>query len=349
MTDRGFQRANDESRERLARLVETLTPTQLAVDLGEGWTVASALAHMGFCDRWQAERLTEMLAGRWSAQDESVIAAEHVANEALHPYWAGVDAEDVPALALEAATRLDALIAAAPNAIVDALDGTPSAYLLHRHRHRGDHLDHIERSITAVAESVDRSFVERNAESRRRLAALVERLRLTPADLALSAGDGAWTVGQILGHLTFWDRFVAARWRAALAGGPGRQPTLLPHDLADLLNDGLPPTWAAFASGAGEAAVAETMAGAEEVDRIIAGLPVEAPIGAILRERPALLDRSIHRLEHMENAEKALAMPRGISSVDNAHRDSPHTLPVPVRMPYHSQGHHSPVVTGDSS
>jgi hypothetical protein len=37
MTDRGFQRANDESRERLARLVETLTPTQLAVDLGEGW------------------------------------------------------------------------------------------------------------------------------------------------------------------------------------------------------------------------------------------------------------------------------------------------------------------------
>lgn len=52
MTDRGFQDANDQSRERLARLVATLTPARLAVDLGEGWTVASALAHMGFWDRW---------------------------------------------------------------------------------------------------------------------------------------------------------------------------------------------------------------------------------------------------------------------------------------------------------
>ena len=86
MTDRSFQDANDQSRERLARLVATLTPAQLAVDLGEGWTVASALAQMGFWDRWQAERWTEMLAGRWSAEDDSVIAAEHLANESLHPY-----------------------------------------------------------------------------------------------------------------------------------------------------------------------------------------------------------------------------------------------------------------------
>jgi len=50
MTNRSFERANDESRDRLARLAATLTPTQLHVDLGEGWTVSSALAHMGFWD-----------------------------------------------------------------------------------------------------------------------------------------------------------------------------------------------------------------------------------------------------------------------------------------------------------
>jgi hypothetical protein len=196
MTDRApatrqasFQRANDESRERLASLISTLTPTQLTIDLGEGWTVASALGHMGFWDRWQAARWTEMLAGRWTADDASIIAAEHLANDALHPYWAGIDTSDIPALALEAATKLDSLIASAPDALVDALEGTSSAYLLHRHRHRGDHLDHIERSIAAAeaavqgvggptaastaARPLDRSFIERNAEGRRRMADLV--------------------------------------------------------------------------------------------------------------------------------------------------------------------------------
>ncbi|HEX7498021.1 MAG TPA: hypothetical protein VF344_06120 [Candidatus Limnocylindrales bacterium] len=150
MTDRSFEHANDLSRERLAGLILTLTPTQLAIDLGEGWTVASALAHTGFWDRWQAARWTEMLAGRWTAGEEAVLAAEHLANEALHPYWAGIDATDIPSLALDAATTLDALIASAPDEVVDTLDGTPSAYLVHRHRHRGDHLDQIERGIAAA-------------------------------------------------------------------------------------------------------------------------------------------------------------------------------------------------------
>jgi hypothetical protein len=100
---------------------------------------------MGFWDRWQAARWQEMVTGRWSADDASVIAAEHLANEALDPYWSRVPAADLPALALEAATRLDTLAAQAPDDLVDALKGGPSAYLLHRHRHRTDHLDQIHR------------------------------------------------------------------------------------------------------------------------------------------------------------------------------------------------------------
>jgi hypothetical protein len=153
MTDRSFERANDESRARLGKLVETLTPEQLAVDLGSGWTVASALAHTGFWDRWQAERWTQVLAGKWSADDQSVVDAEHLANEALHPYWAAIDADDVPALALAAATHLDSMIAAAPDAVIDAIEATPAAYMIHRHRHRMEHVDHIERAIAAARTS----------------------------------------------------------------------------------------------------------------------------------------------------------------------------------------------------
>jgi uncharacterized damage-inducible protein DinB len=473
MTDRSFQLANDESRARLARLVATLTPRQLAVDLGEGWTVASVLGHMGFWDRWQAARWEQTLAGDWQADSASVKAAECLANDALHPYWARAAAADLGALALEAATRLDALVSAVPDSLVDQLEGSPFAYLLHRHRHRGEHLDHIERGLAAadaglpvVAAPVDRGFVERNAAARRRLASLAERLRdsdmqlpteeggwtaaqvlahvafwdrsntarwraalaaaeqgqpldpvgipyalldgltppliemvgawsgrlgtavanealaaaeeadaliesvaaivpdtliaekpnlvnrwnhreahveqveralaagrpgaaavdgsylarneaslerlrkaldgLTAADLALASGEGSWTVGQILGHLTFWDRFLAERWEAALAAGPGEQPSTMPHELADLINGGLPPTWLAFASAAPEAAIAETLAAAEAIDRLIAGLPPETPVAAILAERPALLDRSIHRFEHLDQVERAL-------------------------------------------
>ncbi len=291
---------------------------------GAGWTVASALAHTGFWDRWQGDRWEAMLAGTWSSDDDSVIAAEHLANEALHPYWAGVDSEAIPRLALEAAKRLDALIAGAPDVMVDALRGTPSAYLLHRHNHRSEHLDHIERSLAAAglavaAESapVDRSFVERNVASQRRLRDLIDSL--TPADALRPVGDGTWTIGQVLGHMAFWDRFLSARWRAALAIGPAEQPAYMSHDVADMINDGLPPAWAGFSANAPRAAFDETLAAADEVDGIVAGLPVESPAAAILAERPALLDRSIHRTEHLDAIELTLGRQQGVRMAQQAH------------------------------
>ena len=111
--------------------------------------------------------------------------------------------------------------------------------------------------------------------------------------------------------MAFWDRFLAARWRAALAVGPAAQPTYVPHELSDMLNDGLPPMWARLASDAGRAAIDEALAAAEEVDRIIAGLPPESPTESVLTERPALIDRSIHRTEHLEALQEAGARPRG--------------------------------------
>jgi len=315
MTDRSHERANDESRERLARLIATLTPTQLRVDLGEGWTVASGLAHTGFWDRWQAERWEEMLAGKWSADDDSIIAAEHLANEALHPYWTSIDSNTIPQLALAAATRLDALIAAAPDAVVDALEGTRSAYLLHRHNHRTDHLDHIERSLAAAGVPasaitggpVDRSYDDRNSAATERLRAVVARL--TADDLVRStapSAEGSWTVGQTLGHLAFWDRFMATRWQAALAAGADLRPGSLPDDLSDLLNAALEPSLAAFSAGSQSGVLTEVVAAAEAIDDLIAGLPEEVPVASILADRPRSLDRSLHRHGHLDDIEQGL-------------------------------------------
>ena len=147
MVDRSHERANEESRAEVAALVAGLTQQQLRADLGEGWTVLSHLAHMGFWDRWQGERWRSMLAGSWTADAGSVLDAEDMANEALAPYWAAIQTADVPSLALEAAAAVDQLIAEAPDAMVTQLHASPNQFLLHRHRHRREHLGWIRRDL----------------------------------------------------------------------------------------------------------------------------------------------------------------------------------------------------------
>ena len=147
MVDRSHERANEESRAEVADLVAGLTQKQLRADLGEGWSVLSHLAHLGFWDRWQGERWRSMLAGSWTADDASVLDAEDLANEALAPYWAAIETADVPALALEAAAAVDRLIAQAPDSTVAQLHESPNQFLLHRHRHRREHLGWIRRDL----------------------------------------------------------------------------------------------------------------------------------------------------------------------------------------------------------
>jgi hypothetical protein len=311
MTDRSFERANDESRARLANLVETLTTAQLAIDLGEGWTVASALAHAGFWDRWQGDRWAAMLDGSWKADSESVLAAEHLANDALHPYWAAVADPHVAAIALEAASRLDALIASAPDEIVDSLEGTPIAFLLHRHNHRGEHLDHIERAIAAAAAATaDRSFVEKNAASRRRLAAVVEKLR--PEDMALATeptDEGSWTIAQVLGHLLFWDRSMKTRWELALAKAGDAGPVDIvgiPMEFTDAINLPLADLIDEWTAKLGLEIGVQAVAAAEAVDALIEKCFDRLPAGA-LTTRGSAVHRWGHRESHLENVEKALA------------------------------------------
>ena len=147
MVDCSHERANEESRAEVAALVFELTQQQLRADLGEGWSVLSHLAHLGFWDRWQGERWRSMLAGLWTADDRSVLDAEDLANEAVAPYWAAIETPDVPALALEAAVVVDQLIAQAPDLMVTQLHASTNQFLLHRHRHRREHLGWIKRDL----------------------------------------------------------------------------------------------------------------------------------------------------------------------------------------------------------
>lgn len=326
MTDRGFQRANATadlsfieknaaSRQRLAAIVERLSTTDLQLPCeADGWTIAQVLGHLAFWDRSMVVRWHAALESAGSGRALDPVQIPNELTEAINPpladllgKWTGRLGMAIPAEALAAAEAVDGLLESIADTIPASLVEL-KPFAVNRWTHREPHLGQMERALAAggtPAPPVERSYLQRNEASLARLTELAGSL--TVVELALRVGDGAWTVGQVLGHLAFWDRFLSARWRAALASGPGEQPASLPQDLADMLNDGLPPMWGTMAAGAVRAAVDDVLAAAQAIDAIIAGLPAETPVESILAERPALLDRSIHRLEHLAAIDLARA------------------------------------------
>ena len=140
----------------------------------------------------------------------------------------------------------------------------------------------------------------RNAESRERLARLVERL---DADSLRSPMGQHWTVAAGLLHLSFWDRFTLERWadaeRASLT-----TPRVVDDFVEDLINDTLTPM---LLAGSVEQARALVLEAAQAVDNYIVRLP-ESTVAEVGRQgRPRLIDRSIHRNEHVDEIETLLA------------------------------------------
>jgi hypothetical protein len=146
----------------------------------------------------------------------------------------------------------------------------------------------------------DRAHDRRNAESRERLTRLVERLD-APA-LRRQMGQH-WTIAAGLLHLSFWDRFTLERWADAEREGLAT-PRVVDEFAEDLINDTLTPI---LLAGSVEHAGALVLEAAQAVDDYIGGLP-EATLEQVGSEgRPRLIDRSIHRHEHVEEIEGLLA------------------------------------------
>ena len=142
--DRGHVRDNDDSRRRLADLATRLSEEDLRRDLGRGWTVSAALAHVAFWDRsclawWD----------RWD-RDASVEdypdALVDVVNAAGLPDWRALPPAAAVGLALAAAAEVDARVAALPDAAVAHAEATNRPSLIERSGHRNAHLDEIERA-----------------------------------------------------------------------------------------------------------------------------------------------------------------------------------------------------------
>jgi hypothetical protein len=137
------QSGNDRSRARLRQLIDRLDEEDWAQPLDDGWTVAVALAHLAFWDRWAIARWDQY--ERDGAIEWMPDVVNDLANAAALPQWLALAPRQVAELALAAAEAVDRRIEVlAPEAIAHAI-ATGRRVMVDRSLHRDPHLDEIER------------------------------------------------------------------------------------------------------------------------------------------------------------------------------------------------------------
>ena len=141
--DRSSVDRNTAARDRLRALVARLDDADLARPLGGGWTVAAALAHLAFWDR-----RAHVLLARWERDGPGPSPVDVEAlNDALLPQWLAIPPRVAAEDAVRAAEAVDRAVEAASPATVAAAGAPDAALTLLRAKHRGEHLDEIERAL----------------------------------------------------------------------------------------------------------------------------------------------------------------------------------------------------------
>ena len=141
--------------------------------------------------------------------------------------------------------------------------------------------------------AVDTAFIERNRASTQRIC---EMARLTDAEMQTRVGEH-WTVSIVLAHLAFWDRRVLYVLDRTEQDG-----ALFVPQLDIVINDLSLPLWAAIPPREAARIAIET---AEALDERLEAFP-PALLEEIFTYNKRWVDRSLHRNEHLDEADAAL-------------------------------------------
>jgi hypothetical protein len=152
-------------------------------------------------------------------------------------------------------------------------------------------------------EAMARQAIEdRNHAATDRLRGL--SVRLSDEELTLPI-DLPWTAAALFAHMAFWDRFVQARWLLAASTG-SRTPLHFADALLELINDASLKQWDAIQP---RTAVQDCLVAAAEIDALIASLGADVVSEVVEAGRERLVDRSLHRGEHLKTIETAFPSP----------------------------------------
>jgi DinB family protein len=135
---------------------------------------------------------------------------------------------------------------------------------------------------------------DRNTAARARLRRVIDRLSET--DLVRPRPSG-WSTATVLAHLAFWDRFTLVRWQEMQRS---KSPPVSLRDVTDMINAAGLAQWSAMPP---ERAVQDALGAAEAVDAFIAALPEQRAREIVGTGFERLVDRSVHRDEHLDEIE----------------------------------------------
>jgi hypothetical protein len=142
-----YDKENDKSRERLQKLLNTITDEELQwVIYKEGWTVAAMLGHLAFWDERRALNLVEWQRNSLTASGINEMDTR-IINDALVPFLLGLEPRKATELTLTAAEKVDRVVASLPGGLVKKIGGMGDEYALDRAKHRKMHLDEIDKFL----------------------------------------------------------------------------------------------------------------------------------------------------------------------------------------------------------
>jgi hypothetical protein len=143
--DRSHEARNAAERARLESFARR-SEADLSRDLGGGWTVATALAHVAFWDRFAHERLRLWLRDRTTVPTSQPLV--DALNDGLLHQWRRIPAVNAAREALAAAEAIDAAISGMSDEAIEAYRASlapgQQPLFLDRTRHRKEHADQIE-------------------------------------------------------------------------------------------------------------------------------------------------------------------------------------------------------------
>jgi hypothetical protein len=148
--DRSFVEVNRLARERLRATVSRLSDADLNQNVGDGWTIAAALAHVAFWDR-RAQVLLE----KWQKTGEVPLPSPadiDVINDAAQHLIGLIPPRAAATEAVAAADAVDSALETLNAELLDRVIAN-SATRVDRARHRVEHLDEIDRLLNKEGSS----------------------------------------------------------------------------------------------------------------------------------------------------------------------------------------------------
>jgi hypothetical protein len=147
MTDRSYIEANLAATADVEALVGGLSDADLGVDLGGGWNVAMALAHLAYWDAWHLARWVHAAGQGELAPPAADSEVTNRSNEALEPTWRALPPRAAVELMLDAAHEVDAYTADLSDDSIAAARERDGSRWFERFPHRRDHIDQISRAL----------------------------------------------------------------------------------------------------------------------------------------------------------------------------------------------------------